>query len=184
MTNAELAIISLLAEKPRHGYEIEQVIEQREMRNWTEVGFSSIYYLLKKLENAGLLLGEIEPSRGKGPARKVYRLTPAGQAAYKQATLEALSAPKPPHSIFLLGLANLESIPDGEALQALRQYQRNLTLRAEHLQARWAAQEYRLPYHVHALFDLSKTLIEAELSWITEFIHHFQEREARSDDQN
>jgi DNA-binding PadR family transcriptional regulator len=48
MTNAELAILSLVVEKPRHGYQIEQVIEERGMREWTEVGFSSIYYLLKK----------------------------------------------------------------------------------------------------------------------------------------
>ena len=27
MTNAELAILSLIAEKPRHGYDIEQIIE-------------------------------------------------------------------------------------------------------------------------------------------------------------
>ena len=50
MTNAELAILSLVAEQPRHGYEIENVIEQRGMRAWTEIGFSSIYYILKKLE--------------------------------------------------------------------------------------------------------------------------------------
>ena len=35
MTNAELAVLSLVAEKPRHGYEIEQVIEERGMRDWT-----------------------------------------------------------------------------------------------------------------------------------------------------
>jgi hypothetical protein len=37
-----LAILSLAVEKPRHGYEMEQVIEGRGMREWTEVGFSSI----------------------------------------------------------------------------------------------------------------------------------------------
>ena len=30
MTKAELAILSLVAERPRHGYEIEQVIEDWE----------------------------------------------------------------------------------------------------------------------------------------------------------
>ena len=29
MTNAELVILSLIAERPRHGYEIEVVIEDR-----------------------------------------------------------------------------------------------------------------------------------------------------------
>ena len=39
MTHAEFAILSLIAEAPRHGYEIEQTIEQRGMRDWTEIGF-------------------------------------------------------------------------------------------------------------------------------------------------
>ena len=33
MTNAELAILNLIAEKPRHGYQIEQVIQDRGMRD-------------------------------------------------------------------------------------------------------------------------------------------------------
>ena len=45
MTNAEFAILSLIFELPRHGYEIEKTIEKRGMREWTEIGFSSIYYL-------------------------------------------------------------------------------------------------------------------------------------------
>ncbi|MEX2144087.1 MAG: PadR family transcriptional regulator, partial [Anaerolineales bacterium] len=53
MTNAELAILGLVVEAPRHGYEIEQLIESRGMRNWAEVGFSSIYYILGKLEARG-----------------------------------------------------------------------------------------------------------------------------------
>ena len=40
--------------------EIEHVIEERGMRDWTEIGFSSIYYLLKKLEKEGLIAGRLE----------------------------------------------------------------------------------------------------------------------------
>jgi len=67
MTNAELAILSLVAERPRHGYEIEQVIAERGMRDWTEVGFSSIYYLLKKLEQEHLIESRLEAT-DRGPS--------------------------------------------------------------------------------------------------------------------
>jgi DNA-binding PadR family transcriptional regulator len=70
LTNAELAILSLIAEQPRHGYEIEGVIEARGMRDWTEIGFSSIYYLLNKLEKDGLVASQLTASRGRGPARE------------------------------------------------------------------------------------------------------------------
>ena len=121
MTNAELAILSLIVEQPRHGYEIEQVIEARGMREWTEIGFSSIYYLLKKLEKEGLVEGQLEEAE-RGPARKVYHPTPAGFEALHAGVLEALSVPRQYHIPLQLGLANLPGIPQEDALTALRQY--------------------------------------------------------------
>jgi len=95
MTNAELAILSLIIEQPRHGYNLEQVIEERGMRNWTEIGFSSIYYILRKLEKAGLIESHTEPSEGKGPGRKVYQVTSAGRKTWYAAALESLSTINP-----------------------------------------------------------------------------------------
>jgi DNA-binding PadR family transcriptional regulator len=184
MTNAELAILSLIVEKSRHGYEIDQVIEAREMRNWTEVGFSSIYYVLNKLEKKGLVEGQLEKPVGKGPARKVYHITTAGLEAYHKATIEALSSPIPPYSAFLLGLSNLQGTPTEDAIQALYQYRQKMVERAEHLRGRWDAQEPHLPFNVNALFDLSKTLIDAELSWVTNFIHQLEARQGKENDEN
>ena len=96
MTNAELVILSLIAEHARHGYEIEQIIEARGMREWTEIGFSSIYYILKKLEKGGLIESRTEQPAGRGPARKVFRVTQAGEKALQTALFEALSAPPAP----------------------------------------------------------------------------------------
>jgi DNA-binding PadR family transcriptional regulator len=177
MTNAELAILSLIVEKSRHGYEIDQVIDEREMRNWTEVGFSSIYYLLNKLEKKGFLEGQLEKPLGKGPARKVYHSTSAGLKAYHQASLEALSTPIPPYSAFLLGLSNLLSIPAEESLAALKQYRQKMTDRAEHLRSRWTSAEDQVPFNVNALFDYSMTLIDTELSWVTDFINQLEQHE-------
>ena len=91
-TNAEITILSLIAESSRHGYEIEQVIEQRGMRDWTEVGFSSIYYLLKKLERDRLIEGRLEKPPGRGPARKVYHITQEGRKAWYAASIQALAS--------------------------------------------------------------------------------------------
>jgi DNA-binding PadR family transcriptional regulator len=184
MTNAELAILSLIAEKSRHGYEIEGVIEAREMRNWTEVGFSSIYYILNKLAKKGLVEGRLEKTTGKGPARKVYHITDAGLEAYHRATLEAISTPVPPYSAFLLGLSNLLSIPTADSLKALTQYRQRMSDRSEHLRARRDAVAGQVPYNVEALFDYSMNLIEAELNWITDFIHQVEQHEGRENDQD
>jgi DNA-binding PadR family transcriptional regulator len=174
MTNAELAILSLVAERPRHGYEIEQVIEERGMREWTEVGFSSIYYLLKKLERQGLIEGRLEQA-GRGAARKVYQATPAGTQALRDGVLEALSLPQRCYPPLQLGLSNLLDIPPAEAVAALQKYRDALTDRLAHMRTSWESQK-PLPYFIDAMFDYGLTLIEAELNWIEKFIERVEEQ--------
>ena len=170
MTNAELAILSLVVEKPRHGYEIEQVIEERGMREWTEVGFSSIYYVLKKLESAGLVQSHLEQQAGRGPARKVYAATGEGRAAWHEATLEALSVPQRCSMPFQLGLANLPGLSAGESVTAVRQYRERLVQERDHVRSRYQEEGADPPLHVKAMFDFSLALIEAQLAWIEQFI--------------
>ena len=122
MTNAELAILNLIAEQPRHGYDIEQVIEERGMREWTEIGFSSIYYLLNKLEKAGMIKSQLFQPAGKGPARKVYSITRLGYQAQTEATIAALSTPQSGSSSFLLGLSSSPSLSKEHLITALGSY--------------------------------------------------------------
>jgi DNA-binding PadR family transcriptional regulator len=173
MTNAELAILSLVAEQPRHGYEIETVIEQRGMREWTEIGFSSIYYLLKKLERGGLVVGQPGGQSGKGPPRVVYSITQKGSETLYTSLLEALSIPHPCYSPFQLGLSCLPVIHKGEAVDALRQHQTSLTERAEHILRKWEEQK-PLPYYVDAMFDHSLSVINAQLEWLEKFIRQME----------
>ena len=55
LTDAELVVLSLICEQPQHGYQLENHITQRNMRAWTDLSTSSIYYLLGKLEEKGFM---------------------------------------------------------------------------------------------------------------------------------
>lgn len=170
MTTSEFLILALLAEEPRHGYEIERVIEKRELRQGIRVGFSSIYAILKQLEQAGFIEGQMELPAGKGPARKVYRLSPSGHQALRVGTLAALSAPSPSDDSFLLALSNLPGIPNKDALDALRTYRVALSEQIQGLREQWETAQSRLPYHLDASFDRRVQLLEAEFNWTTNFI--------------
>lgn len=179
MTNAELAILSLIVEQPRHGYQIEQVIQEQGMRQWTEVGFSSIYYLLKKLQAKGYVRGQPGQNIGRGPAPTIYQLTPSGREAWQQAVLEALSVPRPCYTPLQLGLANLAYFPVEEVIAALRSYQQTLSQRLD--EVRGQAQRQRpLPDHVEMLFDYSLTMMGAELSWTKGLIKQLEGRNEQS----
>jgi DNA-binding PadR family transcriptional regulator len=174
-TNSELAILSLLAERPRHGYDIEQIIEQRGMRNWTEIGFSSIYYVLNKLEKAGTICSRLETSSGKGPSRKVYELTESGRENWQNAVLTALSRPEPCHLPIQIGLSNLPLLSKEQALAAFHAYLSNLRETKTDLIARQANQGIPLPYQVDAMFELSLAMIEAEIQWLQSFLMEFSQ---------
>ena len=169
MTNAELTILGLIAEQPRHGYDIEQSIEVRGMREWTEIGFSSIYYLLNKLETAGLVEGRLQQAEGKGPARKVYTITSQGRQTLVEGALAALSVPQSGSSPFLLALANYPILPREQLLSALNSYAARLEQSAQRVQQRAEAQR-PLPPFVEAMFDYSRVMLEAERRWTRRFI--------------
>jgi DNA-binding PadR family transcriptional regulator len=182
MTNAELAVLGLVGERPRHGYEIEQVIHEREMREWTEIGFSSIYYVLKKLELQGLIEGHLVAA-GQGPARRVFHQTCRGAHALRVGLLDALAVPHRCYPPLRLGLANLPAIPCTEALAALRQRRDALIDRLQYVQERWGGQR-PLPYFVDAMFDHSTTMITAEVTWIDGFVQQLMSHMEEEDGQD
>lgn len=167
MTNAELTILSLVAESPRHGYAVEQLIEDRGMREWTEVGFSSIYYLLKKLQARGLV--KSQPGKEtRGPARTIFSATAQGRQELRTGVIRALSTPGTSPAQFMFGLANLPAVAVSDAAQALTTHRDNLMNRIDRLRAR-RHQQGPLPKHVAALFDYSETLIQTEAAWIDQY---------------
>ncbi len=85
-------ILSLLAERPRYGYEILQEAERRSASQF-QMKEGTLYPALHQMERAGLLAAEWREG-DTGRARKYYRLTPKGrrEAASKRRQWEAISA--------------------------------------------------------------------------------------------
>lgn len=175
MTNAELAILSLLAEAPRHGYEIESLIEARHMRDWTEIGFSSIYYILNKLEKGGQVTAQREPSPGGGPDRKVYQLTAEGRAAWQAAALDLLAGPGHAPSPTMLGLASVPQLERSAVLNALTSRRDGLIARRERIHERLGEDTNET---AQAMFDLSLALIAAELGWLESYVERLTASQA------
>jgi DNA-binding PadR family transcriptional regulator len=175
MTNTELAILSLLAEKSRHGYEIEQTIEERGMREWTEIGFSSIYYILKKCLQAGWVEERLYPSESKGPGKKVYKLTESGREAWQTAALGMLETPSKTFRPLDLGLANLPLLPASDSITALMNYRKFVEDWIEHVSTRSQRPENTIP-HVSYMFDLALTHYRAELEWLNRTILDMKKR--------
>ena len=75
--SAELLILSLVKDRPRHGYEIGQLIELRSS-GVLRFNVASLYPLLYRLEKRGWIRGRWVEKSGQR-RRRYYRLTPAGR---------------------------------------------------------------------------------------------------------
>jgi PadR family transcriptional regulator PadR len=75
--SAELLILSLVEEQPRHGYDIGSLIEQRS-NGVLHFNVASLYPLLYRLEKRGWIQGRWVENAGRR-RRRYYRLTPGGK---------------------------------------------------------------------------------------------------------
>jgi PadR family transcriptional regulator PadR len=75
--SAELLILSLVEDRPRHGYEIGNLIEQRS-GGLLRFNVASLYPLLYRLEKRGWIQGRWVEKAGQR-RRRYYRLTPEGK---------------------------------------------------------------------------------------------------------
>ena len=75
--SAELLILSLVEARPRHGYEISKLIEQRSGGN-LRFHVASLYPLLYRLEGRGWIQGRWVEKAGQR-RRRYYHLTATGR---------------------------------------------------------------------------------------------------------
>ncbi|MFC4562972.1 PadR family transcriptional regulator [Nocardiopsis mangrovi] len=168
LTPAELTLLGLLVEKPRHGYELNDVIDARGMREWTEIGFSSIYYLLGRLRDRRLIAETDAPPPARGKARRVYGATAEGRRACAQAAEAAVAELRPVFPPVLVGLANQPAIPPERLHAALDQRAAALAQKTAAIGAARDAQPDAPPF-VRAVFDYALGQLAAEQQWLAAY---------------
>jgi DNA-binding PadR family transcriptional regulator len=85
LTVPDLVLLSLLAERPMHGYEANLELERRQVRDWAGISRPQVYYSLEKLARLGLIHGTKSDEPQAGPERRVFVTTAKGRAALADA---------------------------------------------------------------------------------------------------
>jgi DNA-binding PadR family transcriptional regulator len=169
LTTPDLVILSLLAERPMHGYEVNATLENRKIRDWAAVSRPQIYYSLEKLTRLGLIRATDEDAPSAGPERRVFQTTEQG----RKRLADALESPRwtttRVHQPFLTWLAlSWQARP--------RAFQKQIMQRREFIRERLAEEEVTLkdvltevghPYH-EAVWMLKLVIaqMELELKWL------------------
>jgi DNA-binding PadR family transcriptional regulator len=105
LTTPDLIILSLLAERPMHGYEVNATLENRNIRDWAPVSRPQIYYSLDKLTTLRLIRVGADESPAAGPERRVFETTAAGRDRLADALESKHWVHNRVHQPFLIWLA-------------------------------------------------------------------------------
>jgi DNA-binding PadR family transcriptional regulator len=173
ISNLEASVLGLICEGFQYGYELEKTIEERNMRHWTEIAFSSIYYVLKRLEKRDLITSGTE--RVSGRSRKVYSVTPQGKAEMKKKVKELISNFHPVTNPFDLGIGNLDKLTHAEIIKGLKSYIESLGVQEQFLRKRLEVIEVSdWPFHIRGLVTRPLAILDSEREWIKTYIRDLE----------
>jgi len=179
LTTPDLVILSLLAERPMHGYEVNATLEDRKIRDWAPVSRPQIYYSLDKLTRLGLIRVGADESPAAGPERRVFETTAAGRDCLADALESKHWVDNRVHQPFLIWLAlSWQARP--------RAFRKQLTERQKILEARLAEERATLkdvldevghPYH-EAVWMLQLVIeqMESERRWVNRLLKEAEKR--------
>jgi DNA-binding PadR family transcriptional regulator len=169
LTTPDLVILSLLAERGMHGYEVNLELERREVRDWAGISRPQIYYSLEKLAAAKLIGAGHNDEPAAGPERRVFQTTAKGRQALSDALEREEWTTQRDRPLFLTWVAL--------SWQARRGvFQKQIARREKFLKSELAREEETLnsifkevghPYHEAVwMVTLMIEQIKTELQWL------------------
>jgi len=169
LTTPDLVLLSLLAERPMHGYQANLELERREVRDWAGISRPQVYYSLEKLARLGLIKSAATDEPAAGPERSVFSTTAAGRSALADALEReewTLQRERPP---FLTWIALSWQARPGVFDRQVRRREKFLEKELERETATLRAVRAEVGHRFHeAVWMLSLTIqqIRTELRWL------------------
>jgi DNA-binding PadR family transcriptional regulator len=154
-------LLTLLAERPRHGYELKAAFEASTGELW-RLNTGQIYTTLERLERDGLV--EPDPGAGDDERRRPYRLTGAGRAEVEAWLRAPIGSDSPPRDELVMKVL-LAARRDPATALSLIDAQRHQMLSTLHdLRRDQRAGDDDLAARLVA--DAQAVRVEADLRWL------------------
>ncbi len=175
LSTVEYTLLQIIREKEEiSGYDIKKVVEQRQYKNWTDIGNTSIYKGLKKIEEKKLVESRFDiKKQGKGPVPVKFYLTEQGLKEFEYLTIQFLSNTRERDRRFDLALAGCSYLSKEQVINALKIRIDYLKEAEKNIEKRYMEQGGdKLNSFVQALFEHPLALITAEINFIKELINN------------
>ncbi|MGH7704781.1 MAG: PadR family transcriptional regulator [Candidatus Dormibacteria bacterium] len=170
-----LAALGLLAERPRHTYEIQRVLRERH-KEFASGTPRAIYRAVDRLCQGGMIALADTVREGHRPERIVYRATEPGREELRHWLIDLLALPQADPSSFAAAVSMIGYLHSGDALRALAQRVGQLQGRIAALDAVLSSllEQFKMPRLFLLEREYERSLWRAELEWVSQLIEELR----------
>ncbi len=110
MATIDLIVLGMLKKQPLSAYDIQKLVEYRNISKWVKISTPSIYKKVIQLEEKGLLQS-VPVRENNMPEKAVYSLTDSGEQEFERLMGELSAQPIRMFLDFNAVIVNLDSVP-------------------------------------------------------------------------
>lgn len=167
MATIDLIVLGMLKKESLSAYDIQKLVEYRNISRWVKISTPSIYKKVIQLEEKGYITGNTV-KEGKMPEKAVYSLTEAGEKEFEKLMLGISSQPVHIFLDFNAVIVNLHSLSPDKQQQCLTDIENNMKALKSYLENNISLKENapEIPETGMAVLQQQFILAQAIETWI------------------
>jgi DNA-binding PadR family transcriptional regulator len=179
LSHVAFATLGLVAERPCHAKDIDDRIEKRGMRNWTAIGTSSIYGVLRKLNDDGLVDSWIEELDNR--MIRVYQITDYGSKVLKDKVFNVLKEYIGKNDEdFYVAFSMLPLLTQEQQIESIKNSLDNLKNHKKELE-KMLEENSNFPINVTGLFKHPIMILQTDIEFLEWLLQEIKEGKANVD---
>ena len=169
MATIDLIVLGMLKKEPLSAYDLQKLVEYRNISKWVKISTPSIYKKVIQLEEKGYISSHIE-KEGKMPEKSVYSLTEKGKQQVEKLMLEISCKPINIFLDFNAVIVNLDSLPKEKQKSCLTEIENNMKTLKGYIEENVSLKEHlpEIPKTGMAVLEQQLILAQALETWIEE----------------
>lgn len=167
MRTIDLIVLGILKKEALSAYDIQKLIEYRNISQWVKVSTPTIYKKMLQLEKQGYVKSRLK-KQGNRPEKAVYSLTTKGKTEFEKLMLGIAARPINLFLDFNAVIVNLDSLSPADQKACISIIEANMNKMKARLEESFADQQASkdLPETGKAVIQQQYLLVEALEKWI------------------
>lgn len=174
MSTIDLILLGALCQSPKSAYDLQKLIEQRNLSRWVKIGSYTVYKKVVLYEDKGYVTGEAVRT-GKMPEKTLYTITPSGKKAFVDLMAKFSLAETRIFLDFNAVIVNLALVDDETAAAYIANIKDSIGTTKQQIAQQLAVSNERSLLG-QSILEQQSMLLETLAAWETDFEKRFLER--------